>query len=163
MISDENLAQLKAMVTEVVTQVVTDLLKTHGMKPLAVLKNAAAAERMRRYRENKRNAERNGKRNGVHSAKRNAERNPERNAEAIQVLEFLNQTTHKKYPPVKATIDLIAARLDEGFTPVQLRQIVLRKSREWGSDPKMQPFLRPKTIFGKTNAANYAGDLVPHD
>lgn len=164
MISDENLRQLRALVTEIVTQVVTDLLQAHGLKRAAELKNAATAERMRRYRERKRNAQGNPKRNASHSAKRNAKRNGECNAQAVEILEFLNAETHHKFPPVKATLDLITARLEEGYTPVQLRQIVVRKQREWGGDPKMKPFLRPKTIFGKTNAANYAGDLVvPHD
>lgn len=174
MISDENLAQLEALVerivekvaTRVVERVVTGLLQAHGLKPVKAVKNAATAERMRRYRNAKRNAP--VTKNVTHSpTKRNGARNAnvtERNADAVEVLQFLNAETKHKFPPVKATLDLIVARFNEGYTPVQLRQIIVRKNREWGGDPKMAPFLRPKTIFGKMNAANYAGDLVvPND
>lgn len=182
MISDENLRQLRALVMDCLNQavkpviqgiepLVARILAEHGLVKKKVLKNKAAADRMRTYRERKRNALHNTKRNGLHSAERNALRNGERNAlveehrqEAVDVLAFLNAETHHKFPPVETNLEVIAARLKEGYTAVQLRQIVVRKNREWGSDPKMSPFLRPKTIFGKTNAGNYAGDLVvPND
>ena len=160
MISDENLRQLKALVMECVTEAVTRLLDERGLIKTAALKNKGAAERMRRYRERQRNAKSNGKRNADHRGKRNALRNGECNAQAVEVLDFLNAETHSRFPAVPANIDIIAARLEEGYTPIQLRQIVVRKSRDWGSDPKMRAYLRPKTIFNKTNAANYAGELV---
>ena len=125
---------------------------------------SATADRMRRYRQ--RNAQKI-KRNDFHSKERNGhaiERNENQpNQIAVNVLDFLNHEAHRKFPPVQSNLELIEARLKEGYTEVQLRQIVVRKCREWGSDPKMTPYLRPKTIFNKTNAGNYAGELVVPD
>lgn len=80
--------------------------------------------------------------------------------EAKETLLFLNEKTGKNYQPVKANIELIIARLQEGYTVVQLRQVVAKKFREWKSDEKMAQYLRPKTLFNRSNFANYAGELV---
>lgn len=80
--------------------------------------------------------------------------------EAIAVLDFLNTKAGRKYEAVPANVDLIVARLREGFTPAQCRQVVAKKFREWGTDDKMDEFLRPKTLFNRTNFANYSGELV---
>lgn len=71
MISDENLKQLRELMTEVMTTV----LEAYGIKKPAARVAEGAAERMRRYRDRKRNASvtrRNGKRNAAQRGKRNA-------------------------------------------------------------------------------------------
>lgn len=160
MISDENLQQLKALVREVVTEVLTEQLEAHGLKPTAALQSAAAAERQRRYRERKRNADRNPKRNAVHREKRNALRNGERNADAVQVLQFLNEKTGKAYRPVDTNLEFIAARLDEGYTVAEMRKVIVRKCDKWKGDELMEQYLRPATLFNKTKFAQYSGELV---
>lgn len=80
--------------------------------------------------------------------------------QAKEVLTFLNQKTGKAYQPVSANLDMIIARLREGATPAQLRKIVAKKHAEWSIDEKMNQYLRPKTLFNKTNCANYIGELV---
>lgn len=80
--------------------------------------------------------------------------------ECAEVLSFLNEKTGRNYQPVKANIQLIAARLREGATVVQLRQVIAKKCREWRDDPKQEIYLRPKTLFNATNFANYQGELV---
>ena len=75
------------------------------------------------------------------------------------ILIFLNEKTGKKYQPVKANLNLISARLKE-YSEDQLRQVIAKKCREWGTDDKMAQYLRPKTLFNATNFANYAGELV---
>lgn len=77
------------------------------------------------------------------------------------VLEFLNLKAHRRFRPVPANVDPIVARFKEGFTPLECRQVVVKKIREWGHDEKMEEFIRPKTLFNRTNFANYAGELVP--
>jgi uncharacterized phage protein (TIGR02220 family) len=157
-ISDENLAQLKALMEQVVTKVVTELLQAHGLAPIKALKNAAAAERMRRYRDKKRNA--SVTKNVTRSPrKRNAERNEECNAQAAQVLQFLNEKTGRQYQPVEANIGMIAARLKGGATVTQCRQVIAKKCREWtGSEREV--YLRPATLFNATKFAQYQGELV---
>lgn len=80
--------------------------------------------------------------------------------DALQVLEFLNGKTGRQYKPRPATLEPILARLREGSTVEDLRAVVAKKCREWSGDPKMNEYLRPKTLFNRTNFANYEGELV---
>jgi len=80
--------------------------------------------------------------------------------QAKDLLSFLNTKTGRNYQPVQANLDLIKARLKEGFTETQIRQVIAKKTREWSADDKMESFLRPKTLFNRTNFANYAGELL---
>ncbi len=81
--------------------------------------------------------------------------------DAIQVLEFLNQKTGKHYRPLKANLDLIAARLAEGAQVSDCRGIIVRQARKWmGTDQEM--YLRPATLFNATKFAQYSGE-ISHD
>lgn len=77
-----------------------------------------------------------------------------------EVLTFLNEKTGRRYRPVKANIEMIAARLKEGATVDECRQVIAKKCREWRSDEKMEAYLRPKTLFNRTNFAQYQGELT---
>lgn len=79
--------------------------------------------------------------------------------EATEVLGWLNSKTGRNYRPVATNLDMIRCRLKDGITAPQLKAIISRKVREWGTDPKMQKFLRPATLFNKTNAEQYFGEL----
>ena len=57
---------------------------------------------------------------------------------ARSLLIFLNEKTGRNYQPVKANIDMIAARMKEGATERQCRLVILRKFHDWGADEKMQ-------------------------
>jgi uncharacterized phage protein (TIGR02220 family) len=76
------------------------------------------------------------------------------------VLDFLNTKANRAYQPVDANLELIVARLKEGATDVQLRQVVAKKCREWSTDEKMAEYLRPATLFNRTKFAQYVGELV---
>ena len=77
-----------------------------------------------------------------------------------EILEFLNAKTGRAYKPVAANLEMIRNRLKEGYTVAELRQVVAKKCREWGTDEKMAIYLRPATLFNKTNLAQYSGELV---
>ena len=77
-----------------------------------------------------------------------------------EVLTFLNEKTGRNYRPVKANIEMIAARLKEGATVDECRQVIAKKCREWRADEKMESYLRPKTLFNRTNFAQYQGELT---
>jgi uncharacterized phage protein (TIGR02220 family) len=79
---------------------------------------------------------------------------------SVEVLNFLNIKTGRRYEPVPANLSLIAARLREGASVDDLRAVVAKKCRDWGGDPKMNEYLRPKTLFNATNYAQYRGELV---
>lgn len=79
---------------------------------------------------------------------------------ALKVLEFLNVKTGRHYRPVKANLEMIIARIKEGATEVELRQVVAKKTREWAGDEKMNQYLRPATLFNRTKFAQYQGELL---
>ena len=81
-------------------------------------------------------------------------------AEAHEILAFLNEKVGRNYQPVPANIDLIVARLKEGATAGQCRQVIAKKSREWSGDEHMAEYLRPATLFNRTKFAQYVGELV---
>lgn len=80
---------------------------------------------------------------------------------ARELLEFLNDKTGRSYEPVEANLGPIVARLKEGTTPDDVRSVIAKKCREWGTDERMAQYLRPKTLFNATNFANYKGELKP--
>lgn len=79
--------------------------------------------------------------------------------DAKTVIAFLNQKTGRNYEPVKANLGMIMARLQEGSTVEDCKQVIAKKAREWVSDEKMSLYLRPKTLFSGTNFAQYKGEL----
>lgn len=85
---------------------------------------------------------------------------PDASAQSREILDFLNTKTGRAYRAVPANLDLIKARLREGYTPTDLRQVIAKKCREWAGDEKMAEYLRPETLFGRTKMAQYSGELV---
>jgi uncharacterized phage protein (TIGR02220 family) len=75
------------------------------------------------------------------------------------VLEHLNIKAGRAFRDTVENLDLIAGRLEEvhldtgGVTDMVNRQVAL-----WKGDPKMETFLRPSTLFRKSNFATYYDD-----
>lgn len=78
---------------------------------------------------------------------------------AIFLLNFLNGKTGRHYEPVPANLDPIVARLREGSTADDVQAVIEKKCREWLTDERMAEYLRPKTLFNRTNFANYKGEI----
>jgi len=81
-------------------------------------------------------------------------------AEGVAIIAFLNEKTGKQFPPTEANVGEVVARLREGFTPIQIRQVIVMKAREWRNDADMRKYLRPDTLFGRKKFSNYVGELV---
>jgi len=86
---------------------------------------------------------------------------------ALEILDFLNEKSGREYLPGDTNLNFIMMRLKESlkFKPLEeaitdCRMIIVKKCREWGGDEKMYLYLRPKTLFGKTNFSQYQGELV---
>lgn len=88
------------------------------------------------------------------------EKPPNPKDEARQILTFLNEKAGRNYQPVDANLEFIVARLKEGATAGQCRQVIAKKTREWAGDEKMAEYLRPATLFNRTKFAQYVGELV---
>ena len=66
-----------------------------------------------------------------------------------EVVEYLNQKTGKNFKHTsKVTQRHIRARLAEGFTVSEFKQVLDKKSSDWLRDQKMKEYLRPETLFG---------------
>ena len=66
-----------------------------------------------------------------------------------QIITYLNEKADKNFKPnTKATIDKIKARINEGKTLEDFKKVIDIKTTKWKSDPKMNEFLRPETLFG---------------
>lgn len=82
------------------------------------------------------------------------------NPDVLQILDFLNLKTGRRYRPVPANTKLITARLKEGATVNEMKQVVAKKCREWANDDVMAEYLRPATLFNATKFAQYQGELL---
>lgn len=80
---------------------------------------------------------------------------------AIEILAFLNAKATRNYKLLPANVDPIVALLRDGATEEDCRAVIAKKCREWLGDEKMNLYLRPKTLFNRTNFANYQGELAP--
>lgn len=81
--------------------------------------------------------------------------------EAKEVLAFLNLKAGKQFRENDTNLDFIIARLKSGVTLDVCRTMIMRKVRDWLTDPKMKTFLRPETLFNKTKFETYLADVTP--
>lgn len=79
--------------------------------------------------------------------------------DARELLNFLNQLTGRNYRPTKNNLGFIAKRLED-YTAQELKTMVARKTRDWKTDPTMNKFLRPMTLFNATKCDQYVGECV---
>jgi uncharacterized phage protein (TIGR02220 family)/predicted phage replisome organizer len=67
----------------------------------------------------------------------------------ISIVEYLNQKAGTNYrASTKKTQTCIHARLAEGFTIDDFKTVIDKKCADWLTDPKMEQYLRPETLFG---------------
>ncbi len=85
---------------------------------------------------------------------------------AGELLEYLNELGGRRYPPVAANLDRIAARLRE-YDEYTLAAMLRRKWADWRAPDRggtdMRKFFRPKTLFAAENCAQYVGELTDLD
>ena len=66
-----------------------------------------------------------------------------------EIVQYLNQKTNKNFKHTsKVTQRHIRARLAEGFTVNDFKQVIDNKCNDWLRDQKMKEYLRPETLFG---------------
>lgn len=83
--------------------------------------------------------------------------------EATEVLQFLNLKTGRAFRVNDTNLKLIVARLKSGASVQDCKTVIARKHREWASDDKMWPYLRPATLFNATKFEQYIGECVTPD
>ena len=81
-------------------------------------------------------------------------KDPEWEVQAI--IDYLNQKTGKHFrAKTKVNAEGIRARLAEGFTLADLKQVVDDRTERWLGDEKMEQFLNPVTLFRPKNFEKY--------
>ena len=98
------------------------------------------------------------------------EHSPTESVPYQEVVEYLNQKTGKNFKHTsKVTQRHIRARLAEGFTVSDFKQVIDKKCSDWLRDQKMKEYLRPETLFGtkfesylnsKTTTAKQTGPYI---
>lgn len=98
------------------------------------------------------------------------EHSPTESVPYQEVVEYLNQKTGKNFKHTsKVTQRHIRARLAEGFTISDFKQVIDKKCSDWLRDQKMKEYLRPETLFGtkfesylnsKTTTAKQTGPYI---
>lgn len=87
------------------------------------------------------------------------------------IINYLNEKAGTYYRHTsKKTQTLIRARYKETFTTEDFKKVIDNKVAEWLSDPQMNQYLRPETLFGtkfesylnqKPKGANHSGSHQP--
>ena len=70
------------------------------------------------------------------------------NTEISEIIDYLNQVAGKHYTGrSESHRKCITARLKEGYTVEEFKQVIDNMTREWMGDEKMERYLCPETIF----------------
>lgn len=84
---------------------------------------------------------------------------------AEELIGFLNRKAKKNYQARKpnkdptASLKAVHALLKQGYTELQVRQVIANRLLKWGDDPKMREYLRPDTLFRPSKFEQYLGEL----
>lgn len=71
-----------------------------------------------------------------------------------EIVKYLNDVTKKNYQVKGKTYELINARLNEGYTPDDLKKVIDVKYREW-KGTAYEKFVRPSTLFAPSHFEEY--------
>src|SRR5699024_1417113 len=67
----------------------------------------------------------------------------------VEIVSYLNDAAGKNYRhTTNKTKALINARVNEGFTVDDFKNVIDKKVKDWKEDSKMNRYLRPETLFG---------------
>lgn len=69
---------------------------------------------------------------------------------AVNILTALNSICFSDHRPNKLNMGHINARIREKYTFDDFVSVIKHKQAQWGEDPKMSEFLRPKTLFSSS-------------
>lgn len=79
---------------------------------------------------------------------------------AEEILQYLNELAGKRFKPIKSNLTPIAARLKDGYTVQELKEIVQVKTLDWKNNEQMNQHLCPTTLFRPSNADKYLNYIL---
>lgn len=82
--------------------------------------------------------------------------------QAEAIITYLNEKAGTRFKPVESNLKFIKARLKD-YSIERLKAVIDLKVKEWRGT-KMQPYLRPETLFNATKFEAYSSGLqAPHE
>lgn len=78
----------------------------------------------------------------------------------IEILNLLNELAGKRFKPIKSNITPISARLKDGYTIQELKEIVQVKTLDWKNNEVMNQHLCPTTLFRPSNTEKYLNFIL---
>ena len=87
-------------------------------------------------------------------------KNGKNEQEVDTVISYLNNRAGKKFKSVKGHAKHINARLTEGHTVEDMKQVIDNRVLEWSDDPKMAAYLRPSTLFNEDKFDGYLNNTA---
>ena len=79
--------------------------------------------------------------------------------DATDVLDYLNKLAKKRFSARRSNLTYINARLQEGITADQLKQVIELKVFQWANDPMMKNHLNPETLFRPSKIEKYLQEV----
>lgn len=76
----------------------------------------------------------------------------------LEIINYLNELADKNYKATESQIKFIEARLNEGFTSDDIKNVIAAKCEEW-LGTEHEKYLRPETLFNATKFSSYHGGL----
>lgn len=77
-----------------------------------------------------------------------------------EILSYLNELAGKRFKPIKSNLSPIIARLKDGYTVQELKEIVQVKTLEWKNNEVMNAHLCPTTLFRPSNTDKYINQII---
>lgn len=77
----------------------------------------------------------------------------------IEILTYLNQLADKNCRMIKSNLSPIRARLKDGYTVEELKEIIQVKTLEWKNNEVMNTHLHPTTLFQPSKVDKYLNQL----
>ena len=78
-----------------------------------------------------------------------------------EVIDYLNQVLGTHYTTKnKTNMANINARVSEGHTFDDFKEVIDKKAFQWKKDPKMSTYLRPETLFCSKHFESYLNEIV---
>ena len=80
---------------------------------------------------------------------------PDRSGERTEIISYLNQKTGKDFRHnTRATVKLVEARLNDGYSVDDFKKVIDNKCAEWLGTEQAQ-YLRPETLFAPSHFESY--------
>jgi uncharacterized phage protein (TIGR02220 family) len=79
--------------------------------------------------------------------------------EIVGIIDYLNSKSGKKFKAVNGAVKLVRDRMNEGYSPEDIKKVIDLKCSDWINNKKMNQYLRPETLFGATKFSGYFGNV----